>query len=42
MEGFSGAVGRVFGRFIGPKEEDDPHQPQKHAPAPVTMREAAE
>jgi len=42
MEGLSGFAGRLFGRFIGPKEEDDTHQPPKHAHAPVTMREAAE
>ena len=42
MEGLSGFFGRLFGRFIGPKEEDDPHMPPKHAHAPVTMREAAE
>jgi hypothetical protein len=42
MEGLSGLAGRIFGRFIGPKEEDGPHQPPKHAPGPVTMREAAE
>jgi HAE1 family hydrophobic/amphiphilic exporter-1 len=42
MEGLSGFFGRLFGRFIGPKEEDGPHMPPKHDHAPVTMREAAE
>jgi hydrophobic/amphiphilic exporter-1 (mainly G- bacteria), HAE1 family len=42
MEGLSAFCGRIFGRFIGPKEEDDPHVPPKHAQANVTMREAAE
>jgi hydrophobic/amphiphilic exporter-1 (mainly G- bacteria), HAE1 family len=42
MEGLSDFCGRIFGRFIGPKEEDDPHVPPKHAQANVTMREAAE
>ena len=42
MEALSDFCGRIFGRFIGPKEEDDPHMPPRHAQANVTMREAAE
>jgi hydrophobe/amphiphile efflux-1 (HAE1) family protein len=42
MEGLSAFCGRIFGRFIGPKEEDDPHTAPQHANPNVTMREAAE
>src|SRR4051812_12856048 len=42
MEGLSAFCGRIFGRFIGPKEEDDPHMPPQHANPNVNMREAAE
>ncbi|MGF7207190.1 hydrophobe/amphiphile efflux-1 (HAE1) family protein [Skermanella aerolata] len=42
MEGLSDFCGRIFGRFIGPKEEDDPHMPPQHANPNVRMREAAE
>jgi len=42
MEGLSNFAGRIFGRFIGPKEEDELHMPPEQGHAPATMREAAE
>ncbi|WP_158046148.1 efflux RND transporter permease subunit [Skermanella pratensis] len=41
MEGLSERVGRVLGRFVGPKEDDDPHGAPRPAPA-LPVRHAAE
>ncbi|UEM01600.1 efflux RND transporter permease subunit [Skermanella rosea] len=41
MEGLSERVGSVLGRFVGPREEDDPHGAPHPAPA-LPVRHAAE
>ena len=41
MEGLSGFFGRLLGRFIGPKEEDDPHVFSRLDYAAVRKRVAA-